>query len=239
MNPQQENNLGLAIIDVVASDNINDVTTTMLDASLTPILEGSVLEEIPLVGVFFKLFKAGYAIRERLFVRKLGKFLLELNTVPLEEREKFIYEINNDPELKQKVGENLLLLIDRLDDVEKASVVGKLFQFFVRGMIDHDTYRRYAAVVDKAHLPDLKGLFKTTTHPHITDYELSQDQMDGLHLLGVTRLPTIITVNEESPEYSQLQLLTDDDVSKLLIPGAELTNLGEGMWRLLYINRVD
>jgi hypothetical protein len=191
MDGKQSENLGVATVDAVALDNIKDVSTTLLDSVLTPLLEDTILENLPWFGIGFKLLKTQIAIRDRIFLSKVGRFLFQLKDVSLMERQSFVEEMNADPIYKQRVGENILLLLDRADDMEKADVFGNLFKFYIGGLITYDMYRRFAGIVDKAYLPDLQKLKHVANIEYIEEPELSRAEQFALYALGLAGMPII------------------------------------------------
>ena len=78
-------------------------------------------------GWIFKTYKAGVTISELILSKKIALFLQEISTISYEDIEKFRQQIDNDGNFNRKVGENLLLLLDRQDQFEKSSMLGKLF----------------------------------------------------------------------------------------------------------------
>ena len=202
---EETENLGLAAIDSVALDNIKDVSTTLMDSVLTSILDNTVLESIPWIGVLFKAEKIRLAIRDRLFIKKVGRFLFQLKDVPTAERQEFVENMNANPAYKQRVGENVLLLLDRADDMEKADIHGKLFRSFMTGIVTYDSYRRFAGIIDKAHVPDLSKLVAIANVSHIEEPELSEIEQTALYTLGLTSQPMIRAAAEiVSTELSDL-----------------------------------
>ncbi|GAB3585621.1 hypothetical protein [Hymenobacter daeguensis] len=151
--------LGLTLMDEVASDHITDLTADAAEALLDSMTDAAeVLEAFPVFGSAVKLIRAGFSIHDRLFLRKLSKFLLELHSVSVDERYEFVREFDRDPSFKKRVGEKLILLLDRFDDLEKAAVLGKLFRAFMVGRADYHLFGRLSGIVDRAYLPDLSLL---------------------------------------------------------------------------------
>jgi hypothetical protein len=205
MEQSPTDDIGLAAVDAVALDNLKDISTTLVDGTLAPFLDHTLWEDIPVVGIAFKMVKTGIAIRERLFIKKLGKFLLELNSIATADRVEFIRELSEDPSIKQKVGENLTLLLDRFDDTQKASLLGKFFGFYVSKRFSYDVFRRYSMVIDRAYLPDLEALVELPSVSQITEIDLSEIQMQALYVLGLTSsAPVGVEIESSHKDYALL-----------------------------------
>jgi cobalamin biosynthesis protein CbiD len=69
-----EGELGESFIRSVWSSS-KDVVVEMGDVGLDLVTKSELLESIPVLGVFAKLSKAAYSLRNRLFLKKLQNFL--------------------------------------------------------------------------------------------------------------------------------------------------------------------
>jgi hypothetical protein len=165
-NSDPTSSIGLALLDSVARDNLTDMSADMAEALLDTASDASpLLEAIPIFGSLVKMVRAGLAMRDRLFLRQLYDFLQLLTTVTPTERQAFAAKMAADPKHKQQVGESLLLLLNRLDDLDKSSVLGKLFRAYLQEQLDYPTFSRLAGILGRAFLPDLQRLttLKTNT----------------------------------------------------------------------------
>lgn len=188
---EQSENLSLATVDAVALTDLKELSVAIMEGSASALLDGTLAEHIPVVGMVYKLAKVGFAARERVFVSKVSRFLFQLDRIPAATRQQFVADLDTDPAYKQKVAENLLLLLDRADDVEKAEILGRVFKFYVVGSIDYNTYRRYAGIIDKSHLPDLQKLILISRVENIEEPEFSVMEMSALYSLGLSDSPQI------------------------------------------------
>lgn len=156
MNLKSNSDLEISIVDSVAAEKLTDIGADLAELALDALTgDNGALEAFPVVGNLVKLIKVGFSVPDKLFLNKLGEFLLELQKIDLAERAKFVDELDNDIKHKKKVGANLLILLDRLDDIEKPALIGKLFRAHILGEIDYHTFRRLSAAIDKVFLPDL------------------------------------------------------------------------------------
>jgi hypothetical protein len=143
MKDEHLESLDLEIINAVAADNINDISASLMDVSISSLLQGGVFEDFPIVGVAFKSIKALSVINGQLNARKIARFLFQLQDIPLEERQNFIHNLDKESEVK-KLGEQVIVLLNKLDDMEKADLLGFLFRCLVLERITRDNSRRYA-----------------------------------------------------------------------------------------------
>lgn len=145
------------IADKGAAEALIDTSEVVLDQLLSADTIG-VLEEVPLVGLVVKTGKVGLGIREQLFLKKIARFLVAIETVPEADREAFRKSIEANPKLTESVGTKLMLLLERADDLEKPSLLGKAFAAYLRRDIDFDQFIRMASGIDRALMPDLTHL---------------------------------------------------------------------------------
>ena len=66
--------------------------------------------------------------------------------------------MEDNPSYQRQVGENLIMLLDRLDDLEKPSMISKVFKAYLNGNINYHQFLRFAAVIDKILVKDLQNL---------------------------------------------------------------------------------
>jgi hypothetical protein len=81
---------GPAIIRTVAGRELGDVVFDLAEVALDSLLDEGVLKDLPTVGILAKLARAQQSIAEKLFLRKLLRFLAELQSVSPEERAKLL-----------------------------------------------------------------------------------------------------------------------------------------------------
>ena len=145
-------------MDVVSSKEATDVVAGMGEALLDQQVSAGLLRDIPVVGSLVGVVRAVGAIRDGFFMRKLARFASELGEVSDEDRYQFRQQIETDPELRSDVGENLLLMIERMDDVQKAPLAGRIFAAFLRRRVDRSQMRRLLVGLDRAFYADIVSL---------------------------------------------------------------------------------
>ena len=122
------------IFKSVKSSAINELTPELLETGLDLLIESEALKDIPVFGIGFKGYSIYKKITEAFFTKKLLKFLFELKDIPQIEREKFISELESQNET-DKAGEKLLITLNRLNDVDKATIIGKLLKKTILGKL--------------------------------------------------------------------------------------------------------
>lgn len=135
-------------------NDLSDFTKEFAETTLDSVIDNPILQNIPVVQGLIALYKTGVGIRERHNLKKILKFLNSLSSISFEERQAFIGKLNSE-NAKEEIFEKLLLILDRLDEEEKALILGNLFKLYVLEVITRNQFLRLSSIVEKAFLNDL------------------------------------------------------------------------------------
>ena len=162
MNPEdiEEKNLGASLIESVGASSLSEIAGEAAEIALDSTLKDGLLKDIPVFGWFFKAYSAYHSITDRMFLKKVALFLSGVSEASENEREKFRNDLNNDVEFRKKVGENLLLLINKHERLEKSYLLGKLMAKVIEEKCSNELFLRLAAALDRATVEDLEDLKK-------------------------------------------------------------------------------
>lgn len=141
----------------MASERLTDVTTAVADIGLNAILDSGAFDGVPIFGALTGTFRAGVAIREHLFMRKVAEFLITFEATPAAKRKDFIADLERRGK-KSEFGEQIIFLIERMDDMKKPVIVGRIMSAAATGNIPLTKAMRLAKIVDRAYLEDLQSL---------------------------------------------------------------------------------
>lgn len=154
----QKNHLGIAIIKGVCNSEAKGVTVELAEVALDSLLDDGVLKEIPGFNLIIACRKTWTSIHDQLFLRKVAGFIQASPQFIEAEKEAFAREHLDDPKKAQRLGDVIVLILDRLDDLEKPFMFAKAFAALVRGKIATECFRRLAAAIDIGFIEDLKAL---------------------------------------------------------------------------------
>ena len=112
-----------------------------VEAITDAVTDGDVLIEVPVVGTVFKLLRAADTTREKLFAAKISKFLQELDKIPRFDVEKMRKKIADSPQESQKIGNTLLMVLDKVCDLDKPKLLGQLFIAYLDNVISKEDMR--------------------------------------------------------------------------------------------------
>lgn len=153
----EKNNLPVAFTNSVASEKLVDVAATAADIGLDMALTSGAFDGVPIFGALTGVARAGVAVRDLLFQRKIAKFLQTFEQTPLEDRVAFVANLERQGK-KAEFGEQILLLIDRMDDMQKPHIVARIMSAAAQGKITLSEATRLAKIVDRAFSEDLHVL---------------------------------------------------------------------------------
>jgi len=137
------------------------VAVSLGEVGLDSLLEEGILRDIPILGSVVGLAQAHAGIKTVFLARKITLFFIEFARISEEERAQFAEKIERDNSFRGRAGEQVLLILDRLDDVEKASLVAKAFTAYLRNEITYPDLKGMVLAIDRCLIDDLTVLRET------------------------------------------------------------------------------
>ena len=157
-NKQESQEVGQALLNDVTRDNLGDLISDISEVVFDQFMNEGVLKELPIIGTVIKFYRASVGFRESLLIEKLRKLLNEIKHIPARKRKEYINKLEENPSYSHTVGQRLIMIIDQLDDMDKPSIIGKLFKAAINEDITYEMFLRLSSIVQKAFLPDLLKL---------------------------------------------------------------------------------
>ena len=179
-----ENDLDRISTDLVKSLNrgeLTDLGATIGDVALDGIIGSGALDGVPVLGTMVSIARTGSAIRDLVFQRKVLAFLVSFGTeTNPTARQEFVRKIEEQDNV-QRFGETILLLLERMDDLSKPVIVGRLMAAAARGDMILKEALRLSRIVDRAFIEDLRLL------PELVDDKVQPDEAvaDALFSAGL------------------------------------------------------
>lgn len=172
-----------ALMDSVASAELVKLGKNVAQLSLDQLIGDELLDQIPIIGAIAKGYKSIVTISDRLFLLKVLALLEPLAGVPRDGRQKFVDDLSRHAGSRVRAGAALALALERLDDLEKPKILGRLCLAKMRDKISVAQFWRYCMIVDRGHLPDLIDLSKLGPSEQVNPLAAPY-----LHALGVVAL---------------------------------------------------
>ncbi len=170
-------------IEKTLSSDYTSISKDMLEIGIDSILDDGLLKDIPAVGTLISLTKIGANIKDRLFIKKLIYLLYETQQIPQKDREEVIRKINDSKKYQSSVGEKLIFILDKADDVFKAKLIGVLFRFVLAEKLGYEMFNRCVNAINMTFEPDLSYFLKMK----LSEFEESIEK-DGLINSGILKV---------------------------------------------------
>lgn len=153
-----EQDLGTSIISSALDPHVFRNIEALIDVIFNKKTPRALLSLIPALDVATRVYDLGCSIHNDLFLRKIVGFLNGCGDLTEGEKAEFREQLENDPDYRRRAGENILLILDRLDNFDKTELLGKVFAARVRGEIDEATFFRLATAISNTSITDLRTL---------------------------------------------------------------------------------
>ena len=133
------------------SDPAFNITSDMIEIGIDNILDEGILKDIPIVNSLRSIVKAGFSISERLFLKKLSKFMVSSKTDRNSEKFKnFIKKIESKNE-KDELSLYLLELLDKTTEQIKIPLYSKLFDYIINNELDWNDFFHLSICLNNLH----------------------------------------------------------------------------------------
>jgi len=142
----------------VVSSGGGDILKDASEIAIDSVLSEGLLKEIPIVGTLVNIYKITKGVKEIVEIKKLAKFLSNLNDVSESERKEFDEKLEHDDASKTEFYGRLLILIQNLDELQKAEIVSNFFKLYIYNIITQSDFFRFANIVNIGYLGDLMVL---------------------------------------------------------------------------------
>ena len=167
------NTLEASLIKTIGNDNFKEIVIDYSEVTIDSFIKNDLLKEIPFFGTLYKSYKGFISIKDALFANKVLYFLEHVKDISAEEKKKFIDNLESNHEEKIKVGKTLLLIIDKLDDLDKPRIIGNLFRANLKNQITYNDFLRLSTIVQNVFYSDLIKLnisnnYSQPTQDHFT-----------------------------------------------------------------------
>ncbi len=185
-----------SFVETIKSSDLSTIFENAAEIWIDSVLDQGFVRDIPVVGTLLRVGKATTGIRDYILIKKILLFLKGIDNVPLAERQDFVKKMSDNSSFRTRVGENLIMLLDRLDDFDKPRLVAKLFCHLLGGRISYDDFIRLTNSIDRAFISDLRRLLSYFRRPeqghgrHALLDETEQSLWQSLFSAGLAKFKT-------------------------------------------------
>ncbi len=194
-------------------------------------LDSGVFDEIPFISTLVAMVRSAKNIQAHFLLKKLLRFFAASSDISEVERAETVNRMNTDEDYRRRITDELIVLLDRFDHLDKAYMLGKLYVGLVQKRVDEESFWRLGAAINRAYVGDLHHLLR-----QYSDFYYVLAPWERLHASGLARLKVDVTrvtefqlIEEVTVEYE-----SNGDASLL----AKLV-LGEEFQPWLELDRKD
>ena len=144
-----------SLVETIETTDINSINKDLAEVVIDSVLDDGLLKDIPIVNIIVGLGNFGSKIHKGIFIKKVLTFLSNLESTTIGERQNFIQKIEKSETYNNKVGEALIMILEKCSDLEKPKIIGKLFKASIKEEIDYQTFLRLCSLIERVHIPDL------------------------------------------------------------------------------------
>ena len=136
-----------SLLETLRASGLSDTVEAIGETSLDQLIEEGVFRDLPIIGSVMALSRAGVAIRDHLFIKKVMRFLGPVARITPEERLAFLDGLSDGE--RKRANDSLLMCIDRLDSNDKAEWLGIACEAYMRGEISFRIFQYFANYLDR------------------------------------------------------------------------------------------
>jgi hypothetical protein len=200
MKKNKEDSIEIKLIDDLSNSEISKIAVDISEVALDSIFEDGILRDLPVVSTVVGIVKTSKNIRDKLYAKKILLFLQSSNDCAIEKREAFISKLNKNPKEKQKVGETIILILEKSDEMKKPIIIGNLFKAYLVEDISYSEFIKLSSIVNKTSVNDLYLLVKMRKDKKHLPTELAESlAINGLMSFGIMEQPLTMDMDKISP----------------------------------------
>jgi len=144
-------------------DDIIQLSVGVGDAILDSQTALGMLQNFPVIGTLVNLVKISHSIPDRLLAAKVRRMIAALERVAVTDRSKLAGKLVADEDSRRKVGEIVLLTLDKCDDLRKSDYLAYSLCAYIEEKITLIEFRRFAHAVSNSFVVELDELVKVVS----------------------------------------------------------------------------
>jgi hypothetical protein len=163
----KRNTLEGKLVKSLKVKDLGELAADYAELGLDSTFDEGLVKDIPIVRTLVSMAKIGANIRDRLYVRKITRFLAQVGSTTEEQRQAFVDKYCADT---RKFEEAVLLILEQADNMEKSSLIGKVFKACILGKMAF--WRDLEKLLDGIELPEncqqrlfMAGLYRLKGRP--------------------------------------------------------------------------
>lgn len=174
-------NIENSLIETLSGNSL-EMIGEITELTIDQFIDNDILKEIPFFSVFYKSFKTIQGIREALFAMKTYKFLKEVEQIKKTDKDLFIRKISENKKERIKVGQTLIMILDKIDELDKTQIIANIFVGYLKSELSKSELTQFCSIIEKAFIDDIISFAEMTGYN-----DLPKDVQLNLSALGLMR----------------------------------------------------
>ena len=191
----ESDNKSVKSIEKVVQDGLTspamDLTVDYAELALDSFLDNDAIKEIPVVKTIVGIVKGGMKIREIHFAKKLLTFLKEFHSSKLDDSvvKEFQQKFDNEKKYRDSVVEQIMILNERVLEVDKSKILANLFASHINGKFDWKGFLSLCHCVERLNLTAISFLDEISKEkePFYRGYSQFDDNVAFLISAGIAQ----------------------------------------------------
>lgn len=173
--------------------NLIEGSADILEYGIDFFTENEIIKDFPIIGTAVKIGFTVKSISDRIFLKKIERFLFEYSKLTSLEKSVMHKKIQLSDSEKKKTGEAIILLLDRFSDLNKPYFLAQCFSSYIEGQLPFEDFIRLGSAIDASHSADLQDFLKEPDNQKVLDRLLRSG------LSEISRNASSITQSGSSP----------------------------------------
>lgn len=144
-----EKKIGSAVVATMKSPQLTEVAKDYTEIGIDFILSDGLLKDIPLLNTIVAVGRLGLSLNDRIFAKKLLRFLTSLSDLSTKERQSMLDRLDNEDSFRGEIGDRLIEILDRVDSHSKPEMIALAFRAYATDEINFDMLSRLNVAVER------------------------------------------------------------------------------------------
>lgn len=140
------------IQEIIKSKDLKQISIDLVEKALDSQLTDEIVKEIPILKTIVAVKNVYNSYTDRIFIKKAMNVLLELGELNDDEKDVLFDDLNDNDETSI---EKILMAIDKLENIKKCKVFGRLCKLKAQGEFYKDDFLRLTNLIQTAYIDDL------------------------------------------------------------------------------------
>ncbi|MQP53278.1 MULTISPECIES: hypothetical protein [unclassified Flavobacterium] len=141
------------IQEIFKSKDLKEISIELVEKVLDDQITDEIVKELPILKSIVAVKNVYNSYTDRIFIKKAMNVLLELGDLNEDEKNTLLDDLDDEDESSV---EKILMAIDKLENIKKCKVFGRLCKLKAKGEFYSDYFLRLTNLIQTAYIDDLQ-----------------------------------------------------------------------------------